>query len=122
MPAVGGRAARAPACGNVLPGEAPNDLWSHGCGSDRLRSLPPSTFHAARDIPRAVRRNAVVHGRRGKSPLLAAAGGSGGTPKNVGSESDIGLDPALGDGEGDPRGIGPLEKRRRRLAIVAQSK
>jgi hypothetical protein len=27
------------------------ELWSHERGSDRLRSLPPSTFHAARDIP-----------------------------------------------------------------------
>ena len=35
---------------SALP-NGPNDLWSHGCGSDRLRSLPPSTFHATRDIP-----------------------------------------------------------------------
>ena len=41
-----------------------NDLWSHEIGSDRLRSLLPSTFHAARDIPHRRVRCSRLHGHR----------------------------------------------------------
>ena len=103
FPRAGARAAL-PSTAGIVPSlffRNQDLVWQGVVGVSGGRK--PGLLPAAKRAEGAVRRNAVVHGGRGESPLLAAAGGSGGTPKNVGSESDIGLDPALGDGEGDPR-------------------
>ena len=48
---AGGAPSRGFAGSRLFPTNGLNDLWSHEREHDRLRSLPPSTFHAARDIP-----------------------------------------------------------------------
>ena len=62
---------------SALP-NGPNDLWSHGCGSDRLRSLPPSTFHATRDIPARIRRDLFTAQPRLPAEAQRARQGDGG--------------------------------------------